>query len=200
MTIGTIHTSRIDEAINAAVQPLTDAVSAFIFYAVPIGNAELPLIVLWLIIGAAFFTAYLGFINLRGFAHAVRIVSGRTDASGGDGEISHFQALTAAVSGTVGIGNIAGVAITVSIGGAGAIFWLTLAGLLGMTTKFVECTLGVKYRKVAEDGTVSGGPMYYLRTGLERRGWPKLGRFLGLFYAISIVIGCLGIGNQLKGL
>ena len=198
MTIGTIHTSRIDEAINAAVQPLTDAVSAFIFYAVPIGNAELPLIVLWLIIGAAFFTAYLGFINLRGFAHAVRIVSGRTDASGGDGEISHFQALTAAVSGTVGIGNIAGVAITVSIGGAGAIFWLILAGLLGMTTKFVECTLGVKYRQVAKDGTVSGGPMYYLRTGLERRGWPKLGRFLGLFYAISIVIGCLGIGNMFQ--
>ena len=180
------------------MQPLTDAVSAFIFYAVPIGNAELPLIVLWLIIGAAFFTAYLGFINLRGFAHAVRIVSGRTDASGGDGEISHFQALTAAVSGTVGIGNIAGVAITVSIGGAGAIFWLILAGLLGMTTKFVECTLGVKYRQVAKDGTVSGGPMYYLRTGLERRGWPKLGRFLGLFYAISIVIGCLGIGNMFQ--
>lgn len=193
-----IQTTRLDDAINAAVQPLTDAVSAFIFYSVPIGNAELPLIVLWLIIGAAFFTAYLGFINLRGFAHAVRIVSGRTDTSRGDGEISHFQALTAAVSGTVGIGNIAGVAITVSIGGPGAIFWLIMAGLLGMTTKFVECTLGVKYRQLAADGTVSGGPMYYLRAGLERRGWPRLGRFLGLFYAISIVIGCLGIGNMFQ--
>ncbi|MEL6686982.1 MAG: alanine/glycine:cation symporter family protein [Pseudomonadota bacterium] len=196
--IGRTQTASLDEAINAFVQPLTDAVSAFIFYAVPIGNAELPLIVLWLIFGAAFFTAYLGFINLRGFAHALRIISGKTETSRGDGEISHFQALTAAVSGTVGIGNIAGVAITVSIGGPGAIFWLIVAGFLGMTTKFVECTLGVKYRQVAEDGTVSGGPMHYLRAGLEKRGWPKFGRFLGAFYAISIVIGCLGIGNMFQ--
>lgn len=192
----------IDETINRVVQPLTDLISGFIFYSVTIAGADLPLIVLWLIFGAAFFTVYLGFINLRGFGHAIAIVSGaRKEASKTGrkaGEISHFQALTAAVSGTVGIGNIAGVAITVSLGGPGAIFWLMLAGLLGMTTKFVECTLGVKYRQVAPDGTVSGGPMYYLRDGLKARGLTGLGRFLGLFYAISIVIGCLGIGNMFQ--
>ncbi|MGB3456113.1 MAG: alanine/glycine:cation symporter family protein [Litorimonas sp.] len=193
-----IQSGGIDEAVNRVVQPLTDAVSDFIFFSVPVGEAELPLIVLWLIAGAVFFTTYLGFINLRGFAHAVRIVSGREKAHHGEGEISHFQALTAAVSGTVGIGNIAGVAITVSIGGPGAIFWLIMAGLVGMTTKFVECTLGVKYRQVAADGTVSGGPMHYLRAGFERRGWPRLGRALGLFYAASLVVGCLGIGNMFQ--
>ncbi len=195
-----LQTGGIDQAINRAVQPVTDALSAFIFYSVKIGEAELPLIVLWLIIGAAFFTVYLGFINLRGFRHAIRIVSGKEDADHGReaGEISHFQALTAAVSGTVGIGNIAGVAITISIGGPGAIFWLIMAGLLGMTTKFVECTLGMKYRVVGPDGVISGGPMYYLQAGLEKRGWPKIGRFLGLFYAVSIVIGCLGIGNMFQ--
>lgn len=196
--ISPLRASGIDEAINRAVQPITDALSGFIFYAVPIGGAELPLIVVWLIAGAVFFTLYLGFINVRGFTHALRIVSGRDEDKAGDGEISHFQALTAAVSGTVGIGNIAGVAITVSIGGPGAIFWLIVAGLVGMTTKFVECTLGVKYRHVAADGTVSGGPMYYLRDGFAKRGWPKFGRFLGLFYAASIVIGCLGIGNMFQ--
>ena len=150
------------------------------------------------------FTGYLGFINVRGFKHAVDIVSGKFSTSQSDnssehsGEISHFQALTAAVSGTVGIGNIAGVAITVSAGGPGAIFWLIVAGLVGMTTKFVECTLGVKYRHIAEDGTVSGGPMYYLRSGLAKRGMTGFGKFLGMFYAISIVIGCLGIGNMFQ--
>lgn len=194
----------IDEAINKSVQPITDALSDFIFYSVPIGSAQVPLIVCWLIFGAFFFTGYLGFINFRGFKHAIDIVSGKfsttksDDISGHSGEISHFQALTAAVSGTVGIGNIAGVAITVSAGGPGAIFWLIVAGLVGMTTKFVECTLGVKYRHIAEDGTVSGGPMYYLRSGLAKRGMTGFGKFLGMFYAISIVIGCLGIGNMFQ--
>lgn len=192
------HAAGIDETINKAVQPITDALSAFIFYSVPIGSADVPLIVWWLIFGAFFFTAYLGFINVRGFKHAVGIVSGKYADPEHDGEISHFQALTAAVSGTVGIGNIAGVAITVSAGGPGAIFWLIVAGLVGMTTKFVECTLGVKYRHINSDGSVSGGPMYYLRSGLKKRGMPKLGKFLGMFYAISIVIGCLGIGNMFQ--
>lgn len=158
----------------------------------------MPLIVCWLIFGACFFTVYLGFINIRGFGHAINVVRGKYTKPESAGEITHFQALTAAVSGTVGIGNIAGVAITVSIGGPGAIFWLIVAGLVGMTTKFVECTLGVKYRQQNPDGTVSGGPMYYLRAGLAGRGFPSLGKFLGLFYAVSIIIGCLGIGNMFQ--
>jgi len=177
----TVWMTSIDQTVNEIVQPITDAISAFIFYSVKIGGADVPLIVCWLIFGAVFFTAYLGFINIRGFRHAIDIVSGKYADPEHDGEISHFQALTAAVSGTVGIGNIAGVAITVSLGGPGAIFWLMVAGLVGMSTKFVECTLGVKYRQLNADGSVSGGPMYYLRAGLERRGMAGFGKFLGLF-------------------
>ena len=188
----------LDQVINQLVQPITDAVSNFIFFKVSIAGSDVPLIVCWLIFGACFFTVYLGFINLRGFGHAVNTVRGKYSKPDSQGEITHFQALTAAVSGTVGIGNIAGVAITVSIGGPGAIFWLIVAGLVGMTTKFVECTLGVKYRHVNPDGSVSGGPMYYLRAGLAGRGLPSLGKFLGLFYAVSIIIGCLGIGNMFQ--
>lgn len=188
----------IDAAIDKAVEPVAKGLASFIFYSVEIAGADVPLIICWLIFGAAFFTVYLRFINIRGFKHAIDIVRGRYDDPEHAGEISHFQALTAAVSGTVGIGNIAMVAVMVSLGGPGAIFWLIVAGLLGMTTKFVECTLGVKYRKINPDGTVSGGPMYYLSAGLEKRGWSKLGKFLGMFYAISIVIGCLGIGNMLQ--
>ena len=188
----------IDAAIENAIRPITNALSEFIFFSVKIAGTDVPLIVVWLIIGAVFFTGYLGFINLRGFKHAIDIVRGKHDDPNHKGEISHFQALTAAVSGTVGIGNIAGVAVSVSIGGAGAIFWVIVAGLIGMTTKFVECTLGVKYRQINADGTVSGGPMYYLRNGLAARGMGGLGKFLGLFFAISIVIGCLGIGNMFQ--
>ncbi|MGB0906948.1 MAG: alanine/glycine:cation symporter family protein [Maricaulaceae bacterium] len=190
------YAASIDETINNTVQPLTDALSSFIFFSVKVAGTDVPLIVCWLIFGALFFTLYLGFINLRGFKHAIDIVSGRFEDPDHKGEITHFQALTAAVSGTVGIGNIGGVAITVSLGGAGAIFWVILAGLIGMTTKFVECTLGVKYRQVNADGTVSGGPMYYLRDGLAAKGMPGFGKFLGIFFAISIIIGCLGIGNM----
>lgn len=192
------NTQSLDTIIDQLVQPITDAVSSFIFYDGTIAGSDVPLIVCWLIFGACFFTVYLGFINVRGFGHAVNVVRGKYASPASDGEITHFQALTAAISGTVGIGNIAGVAITVSIGGPGAIFWLIVAGLVGMTTKFVECALGVKYRQVNADGSVSGGPMYYLRAGLANRGWPSLGKFLGMFYAISIIIGCLGIGNMFQ--
>lgn len=192
------HASSIDTQINQLLEPLTQFLSAFIFYSVPVGDANLPLIVCWLIFGAFFFTFYLGFINLRGFSHAVSIVRGALRNDKHEGEISHFQALTAAVSGTVGVGNMAGVAITVSLGGPGAIFWLIVAGLVGMTTKFVECALGVKYRTINPDGTVSGGPMYYLRDGLAEKGQARLGRYLGGFFAVSIVIGCLGAGNMFQ--
>jgi len=198
MTNVTTKASSLDAWINDLVQPLTDALSSFIFFSVPVFGTDLPLIVLWLIFAASFFTLYLGFINLRGFKHALDIVRGKHSDPKHSGEITHFQALTAAVSGTVGIGNIGAVAVTVSIGGPGAIFWVILAGFLGMTTKFVECTLGVKYRTLNADGTVSGGPMYYLRDGLAAKGMAGFGKFLGLFFAASIVIGCLGIGNMFQ--
>jgi AGCS family alanine or glycine:cation symporter len=188
----------MDEIIDQAMRPVTDLVKSIVFYAVPIGNTELPLIVAWLIGGGLFFTLYFRFINVRGFAHAIGLVSGRFAKEDDPGEISHFQALTTAVSGTVGIGNIAGVAVAISLGGPGATFWLIVAGLLGMSTKFAECTLGVKYRRHHEDGSVSGGPMYYLEQGLAERNLPGIGKVLGTFYAATMVFGCLGIGNMFQ--
>ena len=177
---------------------LADAVSAFVFYEAPMLGARVPVIVAWLIVGGVFFTCYLRFVNVRGFALAVRILSGRFKRPDDPGEISQFQALATAVSGTVGIGNIASVAVAITVGGPGATFWMIVAGLLGMSTKFAECTLGVLYRRTHADGSVSGGPMHYLSRGLADRGLPKLGRALGVFYAASIVVGCLGIGNMFQ--
>ncbi len=188
----------IDQLIDAAVRPVADAVSGFVFFTVPLLGADVPLIVVWLVAGGLFFTIHLRFINVRGFAQALRIVSGRYASASDPGEISQFSALSTAVSGTVGIGNIAGVAVAISTGGPGATFWLIVAGLLGMSAKFAECTLGVLYRRRNADGSVSGGPMHYLELGLEERGWPALGRGLGIFYAASMVIGCLGIGNMFQ--
>ncbi len=188
----------IDAAINAAVEPLASAISSFIFFSIKIGSTDVPLIVLWLTAAAAFFTVYFGFINFRGFPHAIRLLRGDFAHSGHAGEVSHFQALATAVSGTVGIGNIGGVAIVISVGGPGATFWLIVAGLLGMSTKLAECIAGVRYRKLNPDGTVSGGPMYYLEAALSERGWAPLARPLGTFYALAIVIGCLGIGNMFQ--
>ena len=119
-------------------------------------------LLLWLIAGAIFCTFYFGFVNIRMFSHALDLVRGRYDKPDAKGEVSHFQALSTAISGTVGLGNIAGVAVAVAIGGPGATFWMILAGFLGMSLKFCECTLGVKYRVINSDGSVSGGPMHYL--------------------------------------
>ena len=188
----------MDRFIDAAMRPVADLVSAFIFYSVPLLGADVPLIVVWLVAGGVFFTVYLRFVNIRGFLHAIRVVSGRYKTPGDPGEVSQFQALTTAVSGTVGIGNIAGVAVAISIGGPGATFWLIVSGLLGMSTKFAECTLGVLYRRDNPDGSVSGGPMYYLERGLSERRWPRLGKALGTFYAASMVIGCVGIGSMFQ--
>jgi alanine or glycine:cation symporter, AGCS family len=189
----------IDQSINDAVSPITDKVVEIIFYAVPIGDAELPLIVVWLIGGAIFATLYYGFINIRGFKQAIRIVRGRYHDDDDPGEVTHFQALTAALSGTVGLGNIAGVAVAVTLGGPGATFWMILAGLFGMSLKFLECTLGVKYRVEHPDGTVSGGPMYYLSRGLaEERNMPGLGKVLAIFFCICCIGGSLGGGNMFQ--
>ena len=188
----------IDQLIDGAMRPVADAVAGVVFVTVPVLGAELPLIVAWLVAGGLFFTVYLRFINLRGFAEALRIVAGRRGGPADPGEISQFQARTTAVSGTVGIGNIAGVAVAISTGGPGATFWLAVAGLLGMSTKFAECTLGVRFRRENPDGSVSGGPMYYLEQGLRTRRRPRLGRALGAFYAAAMVVGCLGIGNMFQ--
>ena len=188
----------IDETINAATAPIATAIGQIVFFKISIFDAKLPLVVLWLVVGAVFFTYYTGFINLKGFGHAISLVKGDYSDPNSRGEVSHFQALATAVSGTVGIGNIGGVAVAVTVGGAGATFWLIVAGFLGMSTKFVECTLGVKYRAENPDGSVSGGPMYYLTKGFEELNMAKFGRFMGVFYAIGIFIGALGIGNMFQ--
>ncbi|MDH3669547.1 MAG: alanine:cation symporter family protein [Gammaproteobacteria bacterium] len=188
----------IDATINAITAPIAALVGKIVFVKIPVFGAQLPVVVLWLVIGAVFFTVYMGFINLRGFKHAIELVRGDYSDPNSSGEVSHFQALATAVSGTVGIGNIGGVAIAVTVGGPGATFWLIMAGFLGMSTKFVECTLGVKYRQEFEDGHVSGGPMYYLRKGFSDRGMEGFGKFMGTFYAVGIFIGALGIGNMFQ--
>lgn len=184
----------IDQTIDQAFKPVAKAVFDTVFYSVSIAGTELPLIVAWLIAGAMFFTFYLRFINVRGFVHAIRVVRGDEDQGDEPGEVSHFQALATAVSGTVGVGNIAHVAVAVSVGGPGAAFWMVMAGFLGMASKFAECTLGVKYRQENPDGTVSGGPMFFLHKGLSHRGWPRLGRGLAVYYAICVAGGSVGVG------
>lgn len=188
----------IDAAINEATAPIASAIGAIVFFKIPVFGAQLPVVVLWLVIGAVFFTFRMGFVNVWGFKHAIQLVRGDYANPNDSGEVSHFQALATAVSGTVGIGNIGGVAVAVTVGGPGATFWLIMAGFLGMSTKFVECTLGVKYRTENPDGSVSGGPMYYLRKGFSERGMEGFGKFMGTFYAIGIFIGALGIGNMFQ--
>jgi AGCS family alanine or glycine:cation symporter len=175
-----------------------DAITNIVFFSVKIGDATLPLIVVWLIVAAVFFTFYLGFLNLRGFKHAIDLVRGQYSKPEDAGEVSHFQALATAVSGTVGLGNIAGVAVAISLGGPGATFWMILAGFFGMSAKLAECTLGVKYRHYRADGSVSGGPMYYLRDGVASIGRPGLGKVLAAAFAVFCVLGSLGGGNMFQ--
>lgn len=184
----------VDAVIEAIFAPIARLMSRVIFFAVPVGEARLELIVVWLVVGAVFFTLYFRFVNLSGFLEAIRLVRGSDQDPDNPGEVSHFEALATAVSGTVGVGNIAHVAIAISVGGPGAAFWIAVAGFLGMSSKFVECTLGVKYRRENPDGSVSGGPMYYIDEGLSRLGLPRLGRGLAMYYAVCIVVGCLGVG------
>lgn len=158
-------------------------------------DLQLPILVVWLVFGALFFTIRMGLINLRGFTHAIEIVRGKYDNPDDVGEVTHFQALTAALSATVGLGNIAGVAIAIGIGGPGATFWMIAAGFLGMAAKFTECTLGQKYRQVSEDGTVLGGPMQYLSKGLAEIQWPRLGKVLAVFFVILCIGGSFAGGN-----
>ncbi|MCM5661622.1 amino acid carrier protein [Galbibacter mesophilus] len=158
----------------------------------------IPFIVVWLIFGAAFFTLRMGFINVRGFKHSLELAKGKYDDPNAPGSITHFQALATAVSATVGLGNIAGVAVAVSLGGAGATLWMIVAGLLGMSSKFVECTLGVKYRDILPDGRVFGGPMNYLRYGLEKKNKSGLGKVLAVLFAVLAVGASFGGGNMFQ--
>lgn len=194
-------TQNIDDAVSGFFEPIATTLGEIVFYAVPVGGTELPLIVAWLVVAGLVFTTWFGFIQVRGFKLALAVVRGKYDDKGAPGEVTHFQALTAAVSGTVGLGNIAGVAVAVSIGGAGATFWMILCGLLGMATKFVEVTLGVKYREVHEDGTVSGGPMHYLPKGLGERfgkGGKTFGKVLAALASAGILFFGLFGGNLLQ--
>lgn len=183
-----------------------DAVSALIFYAVPLatesGEVMFPLIVGWLVLGALVCTLALRFINVRGFMHGFQLLRGDYNHHhhSAGGEVSHFQAFTSAVSGTVGLGNIAGVAVAITLGGPGATLWMILAGVLGMSAKFAECTLGVKYRRQHANGSVSGGPMYYLTRGLSEE-YPRLrwlGWLLAIIFAICTMMGAIGAGGMFQ--
>lgn len=185
----------VDAVINGIFSSATGWFVSLIF--APIPGTSFPWIVLWLVIGASIFTLYFGFIQFRSIRHSVSLVKGDYSNPNDAGEVSHFQALTTALSGTVGLGNIAGVAVAVSIGGAGATFWMILAGLLGMASKFTECTLGVKYRNEYADGRVSGGPMYYISKGFAEKGLPG-GKFLAALFAIFCILGAFGGGNMFQ--
>ena len=161
-------------------------------------SIQLPIVVVWLVLGALFFTFRFQFINLRGFRHGVDCVRGRYSESGDAGEITHFQALSAALSATVGLGNIAGVAFAVGIGGPGAVFWMIIGGLLGMSSKFAECTLGQRYRTIDERGHVTGGPMLYLSKGLSEIGYATFGRVLSVVFAVMCIGASFGGGNMFQ--
>jgi AGCS family alanine or glycine:cation symporter len=173
---------------------------AVIFFDIAFGALRdpVPIVVVWLIFGSIFFTARFQFVNFRAFRHAVDCVRGRYTDPEAAGEITHFQALSAALSATVGLGNIAGVAVAVEIGGPGAIFWMIFAGFLGMSSKFAECSLGQLYRVTRDDGHVSGGAMHYLRDGLAELGLARLGKVLATTFAVMCIGGSLGGGNMFQ--
>jgi len=214
----------LDEKFNEWFKPISDAWGEIVFYPVTFsGGVQMPLVIILLLAAGLIFTVIFKFVNFRRFPVAINIVRGKYDdidhhevdkkaqvnqvdgdlvdtiaIEGKEGEVSHFQALTAALSGTVGLGNIAGVAIAISLGGPGATFWMIVAGLIGMSSKFVECTLGVKYRDIGKDGTVFGGPMYYLSRGLAETGKKGLGKILAVVFAIMCVGGSFGGGNMFQ--
>ena len=187
----------LDQRIDEAFQPISDFFSSVIFFEI----SGYPFVILLLVASALFFTLYFGFPNIRYFLTSINVVRGKydsvekSDSKSEEGEVSHFQALATAVSGTVGNGNIAGVALAIALGGPGATFWMIVCGLLGMSTKFVECTLGVYYRDVDKDGVVYGGPMYYISRGLKSKGFKTLGAVAASLFAVFCIGGSFGGGN-----
>lgn len=215
----------LDEKVNDAFMPIATWWEDFVLTRIPIGDYNIPFVVILLVSGATFFTIFFKFPNITKFGVAINTVRGRyvdIEKHGVDklynndealaiedipdtirdesahGEVSHFQALATAVSGTVGLGNIAGVAVAIGLGGPGATFWMIICGLLGMSTKFVECTLGVTYRDVGKDGTVYGGPMYYLSKGMKERGFAGIGKVLAFLFALLCVGASFGGGNAFQ--
>ncbi|MCK1798499.1 alanine:cation symporter family protein [Streptomyces sp. XM4193] len=188
-------TDSVDEAVNSVFEPVSTFLGDIVFVTVPFFGTDFPVIVAWLAIAGLVFTIYFGCAQARHIKAAIRITRGKYEQKDAPGEVTHFQALTSAMSGTVGLGNIAGVAIAVGLGGPGATFWMILCGLLGMASKFVECTLGVRYREFNADGTVNGGPMLYLKKGLAELGWATLGKVLAGVSAFMILFFALFGGN-----
>ena len=189
----------VDETVSKYFGPVSDFIVSVVFYSITVFGADVSLIVVWLISAAIFFTVWFGFPQVRRLPHSLNLVRGRYSKPEDAGEVSHFQALATAVSGTVGLGNIAGVAVAISLGGPGATFWMIVAGFFGMASKMAECTLGVMYRQEHADGSVSGGPMYYLRDGVAKvTGNARLGKFLAAFFAVCCIGGSLGGGNMFQ--
>lgn len=191
----------IDSQIDSLFKPVADVVSSIVFYGIPIGGGQdIKLILIWLAGAAIFFTLYLGFINFRYFKHAIDLVCGKYDKDdGNEGEISRFQALATSLSGTVGLGNIGGVAVAVSVGGPGAVVWMILMAFFSMSTKFAEVMLAVKYRRHSNPNhpeSISGGPMYYLKDAFEHWNIPYLGKIVAIIFAICCIGGSIGGGNM----
>ncbi len=221
--LGFTQEMSLDEKIESKFKPFADWIGAIVFYPINLGGVDMPIVLIILLLGALFFTFYFKFANVRLLGVAINAAKGKYDdvdhhtveevdgdpTPGGDvfespqaegviGEVTHFQALTAALSATVGLGNIAGVAVAIAIGGPGATLWMILAGFLGMSTKLVEATLGVKYREVGEDGKIYGGPMYYLKKGLKEKNCEMLGKVLAVTYAVFVIGGSFGGGNMFQ--
>ena len=188
----------LDQRIESFIEPLSSLITNLVFTSISIKNNSVPLVVIWLVIASLFFTFYFRFINIRAFKRAWQVAFGKFDKPNSPGEITHFQAFTAAMSGTIGLGNIAGVAVAISIGGPGAMLWMIIMAFFGMTLKFVEVSLGHKYRVIYPDGTVSGGAIRYLSDGMKDCGFPKLGSFLAIVFAVCCIGGSFGGGNMFQ--
>ena len=199
MTLQSAQAMNVDEFMDKHVAPISDAVAKLIFFPINICGNNVPLIIFWVLIAGFFFTFYFKGISVWGFKHALDVVAKPAEKhNDGCGEVSSFQALATALSGTIGIGSIAGVAISISIGGPGAAFWIFAGALLGMSIKFVEATLAVKYRRFNLDGSVSGGPMHYIAHGLTRKKMRWLGQPLSVLYAILCIGGGITGGNMIQ--
>ncbi len=188
----------IDAKIDSFLEPVAYWAGEIVFYSVPIAGQSVPVVLILLAGTAIFLTLYFKFINVRAFGLALRTVKGRYTNPNAEGQITHFQALSAALSATVGLGNIAGVAVAIGLGGPGATFWMILMGIFGMTTKFCECTLGVRYRRIDAEGKVHGGAMYYLKQGFSDKGFPTAGKILAVFFALMCIGGAFGAGNMFQ--